>query len=229
MIVGLMQPYLFPYIGYFQLINAVDIYIIYDDVNYIKGGWINRNNILVNSNKQLFSISLENASPNRIINDIVIKDDFKKFRKTIEQSYIKAPFYEEANELIGEILSFSDKRLSAFIQNSIMLINKYLQISTNVLMSSDLKKDNSLKGEAKVISICNLLGATIYVNAIGGMPLYHRDNFLANGIELKFLQTKEIFYKQFKNEFIPFLSIIDVLMFNDIEVIKTFLNKYEFV
>jgi len=229
MIVGLMQPYLFPYIGYFQLINAVDKYVIYDDVNYIKGGWINRNNILVNNNKQLFSISLENASPNRIINDIMIKDDFTKFRKTIEQSYKKAPFFEKTNELISEIVSFNDRHLNSFIQNSILIINKYLEITTTVILSSELKKDNSLKGEAKVISICNLLGASMYINAIGGMSLYQQSNFIEYGIELKFLRTKEIIYKQFKNEFIPFLSIIDVLMFNDIELIKSLLNEYELV
>jgi hypothetical protein len=104
-----------------------------------------------------------------------------------------------------------------------------LEITTTVILSSELKKDNSLKGEAKVISICNLLGASMYINAIGGMSLYQQSNFIEYGIELKFLRTKEIIYKQFKNEFIPFLSIIDVLMFNDIELIKSLLNEYELV
>ena len=111
---GIMQPYFLPYIGYFQLIKAVDKYVIYDDVNYIKKGWINRNNILCNGQAHLFSISLRGASQNKLINEIEISDDFSKFRKMIELSYRKAPYFEEVFKLLNSIIDYPNKNLFSF-------------------------------------------------------------------------------------------------------------------
>ncbi|MCM8813875.1 MAG: WbqC family protein, partial [Candidatus Omnitrophica bacterium] len=93
---GIMQPYIFPYLGYFQLIGAVDKYVIYDDVNYIRSGWINRNYIIVNRRQYLFTICIDHASPFKLINELTIKDDFVKLSKTIELAYKKAPYFTEA-------------------------------------------------------------------------------------------------------------------------------------
>lgn len=215
-----------PYIGYFQLMRAVDKYVIYDDVNYIKGGWINRNNILINSEKRLFTISLDGASPNKKINEIIIKDDFTKFLRSLELSYHKAPYFEQGISLLRDIIKFEDKNLSLFIGNSFRTISNYLDFNTEFLYSSKIEKDNELRAEKKVISICKSLGANEYYNAIGGKELYSKENFETNGLKLHFLKTNQIEYKQFGNVFVPNLSIIDILMFNSKAEINQFLDNY---
>ncbi|MBP1629387.1 MAG: hypothetical protein H6Q15_280 [Bacteroidetes bacterium] len=215
-----------PYIGYFQLMKVVDKYVIYDDVNYIKGGWINRNNILINSEKRLFTIALDGASPNKKINEILIKDDFTKFLRSLELSYHKAPYFEQGISLMRDILKFEDKNLSLFIGNSFRAISNYLDFNTEFLYSSKIEKDNELRAEKKVISICKSLGASEYYNAIGGKELYSKENFETNGLKLHFLKTNQIEYKQFGNVFVPNLSIIDILMFNSKAEINQFLDNY---
>lgn len=230
---GIMQPYFMPYLGYFQLMNFVDKYVVYDDVNFIKGGWINRNNIIISGDKKMFTIRLDKASPNKLINEIDIKDDFSDLEKTLKFNYSKAPYFNDVMALFGEIISFEDKNLSNFIFNSFRLILKYLgNNKTELIMSSSLDKDNNLKGKDKVISICRLLRVEQYVNAIGGQELYDRDEFKENGIDLKFIETKLKEYPQTtKNkDFIPGLSFLDVLMNNSVEDIKSIhLKSYKLI
>ena len=225
---GIMQPYLMPYIGYFQLMKAVDKYVIYNDVNYIKGGWVARNNILINGKKQLFTIRLQGASPNKHFTEILILDDFKKLTKTLELNYSKAPFFQSTMELMDTIFSFPEKRLDLFIKNSFEQILSYLGIKTELILSSDINKDNSLKGKDKVIEICKILHADTYYNAIGGKELYDPEEFNGNGISLHFLKTDEnITYRQMPNmDFVPNLSMIDVLMFNSAEGVNSLLDKF---
>lgn len=227
--VGIMQPYFMPYIGYFQLMKAVDKYIVYDDVNFIKGGWVSRNFILVNGEKKMFTITLKGASPNKSFNEIEIGDNFKKFTKTLQMSYSKAPYFESTMQLIDRIVSYPNKQLALFIANSFREILTYLNINTKIYISSDLHKDCALKGKEKVIHICKLLGADAYYNAIGGQKLYDKEDFENNGISLSFLKTKDINYLQFNNSFIPCLSMIDVLMFNSVDDINNMLDKFELI
>ena len=182
-----MQPYFMPYIGYWQLLAAVDTYVIYDDVNFIKKGWINRNNILVNGAKQLFTISLEGVSQNKLINEILIADDFAKLRKTISMAYCKTPYYKETMELLDHIFAFESKNLAKFLENSIRLVADYLGFDTEIILSSDVEKDNLLKGQNKILEICKKLGADTYYNAIGGQDLYNKEDFEQVGINLKFI------------------------------------------
>ncbi|GHV57691.1 hypothetical protein AGMMS49579_23930 [Spirochaetia bacterium] len=226
---GIMQPYLFPYIGYWQLIKAVDTYVIYDDVSYIVRGWINRNNLLINGEKKLFTISLNGASPNKLINEISIADEFNNFLKMLEHNYSKAPYFEQVMKLIKEIVIYDKSNLALFIANSIKIILAYLYINTKLALSSSLDKDNSLKGRDKILDICKLLDASDYYNAIGGIELYSKEEFMQNNINLYFLKTDFISYKQFRNGFIPGLSIIDVMMFNSPEQINQMLDKYELI
>ena len=226
---GIMQPYFMPYIGYWQLMAAVDTYVIYDDVNFIKKGWINRNNILVNNTKQLFTIALEGASQNKLINEISIADDFVKLRKTIAMAYRKAPYYNDTMELLNDIFAFESKNLAKFLENSIRLMAEYLGFKTEILLSSNLDKDNSLKGQEKILDICKCLNADIYYNAIGGQELYDVDKFKANGIDLYFVKTELNDYQQFNNEFVPGLSIIDVLMFNALDEVKDLIKQYTLI
>lgn len=226
---GIMQPYFMPYLGYWQLMAAVDKYVVYDDVNYIKRCWISRNNILLNKGRYLFTISLNSASQNKLINEISIKDDFVKFTKTLTSAYSKAPYYNNVMALMSDICNYNDLTLSKFIKHSFDVILNYLNVGTELIMSSDLEKNNSLKGQEKIIHICQILQADTYINAIGGRELYNKEEFHNAGVNLYFLQSELPPYKQFNNDFIAGLSIIDVLMFNSPAEVKNMLNKYELI
>jgi len=227
--VGIMQPYFLPYIGYFQLIKAVDVFVLYDDVNFIKGGWINRNFILINGEKHLFTIKLSKASPNKLINEIEIKDTFEDFLKTIKINYRKAPHYEDVLTLIEKIITFKNHNLSVFIINSIKEILLYLDIHTTVLVSSGLQKNHLVKGKDKVIDICKNLGAKVYLNALGGKELYNKDDFLLHEIDLGFVKPEIIPYKQHSYNFVPCLSILDILMFNSVKETNSLLSKFQII
>ena len=229
MTLGIMQPYFMPYIGYWQLMAAVDTYVVYDDVNYIKGGWVARNNILLNGQKHIFTIMLNGASPNKLFNEITIKDDFKKFSRLIESAYRKAPYYAEVTALLDKIYNYEDKSLGAFMLNSFQVVLDYLEIDTKLVLSSTIEKDNDLRGKDKVKHICHLLGADTYYNAIGGQELYDKNDFKADGIDLCFVKTELSLYPQLNNEFVPGLSLIDVLMFNSPTEVKQLLTNYKLV
>lgn len=222
--IGIMQPYFFPYIGYWQLMNAVDKYVIYDDVNYIKGGWINRNQILMSGKPNIINLKMNGASSNKLINEVSVDNNSiwkNKLLKTIEYSYKKAPYFEVVFPIIKDIIFYDEINLAINLANSIKRIAEYLDIKTEFILSSNIEKDNNLKGQDKIIEICKILNASEYYNAIGGLELYSTENFESNGIELKFLRTEFIEYEQFSNEFISNLSIIDVMMFNSkADVIK---------
>lgn len=226
---GIMQPYLFPYIGYFQLISAVDLFVIYDDVNFIKQGWINRNRILMNRREHLFSLRLRDASSFRPINETFIGDNGPKLLKTFRQAYMKAPCFHQAEPLIRKIFENPEKNLARFVSNSITEVCHYLGITTKIVISSEIPKDNSLKGEEKIIDICKLLGASQYINAIGGQELYSSENFAKANITLNFIKSLPIVYDQDSPSFIPWLSIIDIIMFNHTSKINDFLNQWELI
>jgi len=226
---AIMQPYFFPYIGYIQLIDAVDKFVIYDDVNYIRRGWINRNNILCGGRSHLITLQAIGASPNKLIHAVKVGGNQVKLLKTIAQSYGKAPYFSQVYPLLETCLLYEKKELSCFLLKSIQSICTYLGITTELLVSSEIDKNESLKGQKKIIDICKRLDADIYVNAIGGRELYDKESFNEAGIKLLFLETRHISYKQFSSEFIPSLSIIDVMMFNSREDIMNMVRLYNLV
>lgn len=228
---GIMQPYFFPYIGYFQLINAVDEFIVYDDIKFTKKGWINRNKILVNNQPFTFSLSLKKDHDNKMIFERYLSDDFLNNKdyllRLIKENYKKAPFFSETFKLIEDCLLFDNKNLFNFIYNSLKLIKEYLEITTPLINSSSIGNTSNLKAENRVIAICKIRQAKTYINPIGGLILYDKYFFKENGVDLFFIKTKEITYKQFDDTFVPNLSIIDVMMFNSKDEIKKMLNEYE--
>lgn len=230
---GIMQPYFLPYLGYWQLMNAVDTYIVYDDVNYIKGGRINRNTILINREAKNINLILSGATPTKHINEILVNDSLVQKRKIlskIQMAYSKAPNYESVYPILEKIFLQQENNLAKYLYNSFKIVGEYLNIQTKILLSSELKKDSSLKGKDKVISICKLLGADEYYNSVGGMELYDKEEFAANGIKLSFLKMNDdIVYKQFNNEFVPYLSIIDVMMFNSQQECQEMLKRYTLI
>jgi len=226
---GIMQPYFFPYIGYWQLINAVEKYVICDDVNFIKGGWVNRNRILINGESKFINLRMHNASQNKLINQIEVLGNSvynRKLLKTLEIYYKKAPHYKDVFPIIESIIKLDEKNLARYLELSIRRICEYLSISTDFIISSTITKNKDLRCQDKVIEICKILGADEYINAIGGQALYSPLDFAAQGIQLKFLNTGEIRYQQFNNKFVPNLSIIDVMMFNKPEKINEMLDDY---
>jgi hypothetical protein len=231
--VAIMQPYFFPYIGYFQLINAVDKFIIYDDVNYINRGWINRNNILVNGAAHLIQVPLVGASQNKLINEIEIVPDTKwktKLLKTIHQSYVKAPFFNPVYTLVESVLNEETRSISALNLAAIKAVCGYIGIQTEIIPSSSTYTNKHLKGQERILDICKQENVTHYINPIGGITLYDKNYFSDKNIDLFFIQTKAILYKQQQiSTFIPHLSILDVLMNVGKIEINELLNNYELI
>lgn len=229
--VAIMQPYFLAYIGYYQLIQSVDKFVIYDNIEFTKKGWFNRNRILLNGKDKLFTIPLKSDSDYLPVNERYVADSYNKERHKIIQwiknSYKKAPFYQENIQFIENLFNQNNRNLFEFIYFSVNQVCDLLQIETNIIKSSKLEIDHSLKSEDKVIALCNCLNADMYINAIGGKELYSKDRFKQNNIDLKFIRTRKIEYKQFSYEFLPWLSIIDVLMFNGVEKTKNMLYDYD--
>ena len=230
-----MQPYFLPYLPYFQLINSVDKFIIYDDVNYIKSGWINRNNILINQKASMFTVPLIKASSFSKINDLQIDlylFNFwkKKFIKSINQYYSKAPYFNEVFEVINRILIVEDNHtISNFVVKALKEVVNYLQINTIIVESSSIYNNSHLKSYQRVIDICIQESATVYINPIGGLLLYDKFIFKQSSLELSFLKSNNYIYQQFTDDFVPLLSIIDVLMFNSVDSFKFILNNFELI
>ena len=229
--VAIMQPYFFPYIGYFQLIKSADIFVIYDNIKYTKKGWINRNRILQNGVDTLISLPIKNGSDSLHVYEREVSADFdkKKFLNRIKGAYARAPHFSSTYALLEQIISYNDVNLFDFLNNSVTKLCAYLEIDTKIVKSSSIKIDHNLRSQDKVLALCSAVGAKIYINAIGGMELYSKEVFTSNNIELKFIKSNSINYKQFDHEFCPWLSIIDVMMFNDMEFIKASLINYELI
>lgn len=230
--VAIMQPYFFPYLGYFSLIKSADIFVFYDDVKFIKRGWVNRNQFLINGKSHMFTLPIEKASQNKAINELNISNwnEFqKKFLKMLTMSYKRAPFFVEVMNLINTTFSASKHNLAEFLIASINKICLYLKIETITTRSSMLDKNEVDSGQSRIINICKQLNATSYINAIGGIELYDPAIFSRFGIELKFNNFKSMFYSQFDNPFVPYLSILDVLMFNNVQECNLLIDQYELI
>ncbi|WEK69119.1 MAG: WbqC family protein [Candidatus Chryseobacterium colombiense] len=231
---AIMQPYIFPYIGYFQLINSVDNFIFYDDVHYIKKGWINRNQILVNNKAQYFTIPVIKASQNKLINEINIdksSKDYDNILITIKNNYKKAPFYDSVIPIIEDLLQNRNiVTISDLAIQSILKVLEYLEINKKIFISSqDFSESKGIDKADRLIRITKESDAQDYINAIGGTEIYNKDYFNEHKINLLFLKPNNIPYKQFNNKYLPWLSIIDILMFNPPKDILKMLDQYELI
>ena len=230
---GIMQPYLFPYIGYFQLINAVDTFIFYDDVNFIKRGWINRNNILIDGKAHLFSIPLIKASQNKLINETFInyETNWKStLLNTIKSNYSKALYFNDVYKLIEETINKEHQKISELAADSIMACCNYLSIDKNFELSSEeYTSTKGLEKSDRLIKISKLNQAIEYINPLGGKELYCKEHFRENDVKLSFIENRIIEYSQSTNDFVEGLSIIDVLMFNSKEQAKKMLDLYKII
>ncbi|AKD54980.1 WbqC family protein [Spirosoma radiotolerans] len=233
MTLAIMQPYFLPYIGYMQLMDAVDTFILYDDVSFINRGWINRNRLLINGQEHLFTIPLKDASQNKRINEVHLADDPKwrsKLLRTIEQGYRKAPCYQQVMPITEKIINFATDSIADLVYFSLIELNQYLGITTRLVASSSIYSNADLKAQERILDICRQESATRYINPIGGIELYDKPTFEESGIKLNFIKAKPVQYPQFgRSAFVPWLSILDVLMFNDIDTVRVLLGEYELV
>ena len=227
---AIMQPYFLPYIGYFQLINAVDEFVVYDNIQFTKKGWINRNRILVNGKDDFISLPLKKDSDYLDIKDRFLADSWiierKKMLNKIKETYKKAAYFDSVYPVMEKIIMYNESNLFKFVLNSLNLVIEYIGLNTPLIISSTISIDHTLKSEKKVIEICKAKNATNYINPIGGAGLYDKEHFSKEGIKLEFIKANDIIYTQFDKKFLPFLSIIDVMMFNSKEEIKNLLSSF---
>ena len=230
---AIMQPYLFPYIGYFQLINAVDRFVVLDDVNHIKRGWVNRNRILVNGEPHMFTMPLKDASQNRLICEIALSPEAvawrNSFLRTLEFNYRKASEFATVYPLLREIVMFDTGSMVDYIVNTLRRLCGWLGIETEMVWSSRGYEKQGYAGQERILDICRREKTDRYINPIGGVEIYDKELFARHGIRLNFLKSGDISYQQFDGEFVPWLSIIDVMMFNPVPAIRNLLEQYTLV
>lgn len=216
-----MQPYFLPYIGYWQLIAAADSFVVYDNIKYTKKGWMNRNRFLRHGVWDTFSLPLRKDSDFLNVNQRFLADSFDRedLLNRFREAYRKAPEFCSVMPLLEGIIRNPSSNLFDYIFASIQSVCGFLGIRTPLVVSSFIDCDHSLKAAERVQAICKALGADAYVNPLGGMELYSRENFASHGIDLKFLKALPFEYPQSGNQFVPWLSILDVLMFNSKELI----------
>lgn len=228
--IAIMQPYFLPYIGYFQLLAAADKFIVLDDVNYINRGWVNRNRILLNGQAHTFTVPLSGASQNRFICDIKLVNERAwrdKLMRTIQQAYKKAACYPEVSALIESLINYPSLQLDEFLLNSIREIVRYLSLDVEIENTSRVYKNTHLKGQERILDICRQEQADVYINLIGGRDLYDQASFLEQDIQLYFLSPRPVSYPQGQAEHIPWLSILDLLMFNEPPAVRQLLTEMD--
>jgi hypothetical protein len=227
--VAIMQPYFFPYIGYFQLIAASNVFVLHDDVQYIMGGWVNRNRILLNGEDRMITLPVQKAAyvlPINARSYVSSNQGLKHIVNQVKQAYAKAPGYRQVFPLVEELMMFADRNVARFNENLIRRVCDFIGIKTSIITSSSLEKDDSLRGQERVLDICQRVGATDYTNPIGGAKLYRQEAFQSCGITLHFLVAQGEPYRQHGAKWMPFLSIMDVLMFNSAQEVQRLLTKY---
>jgi hypothetical protein len=230
--IAIMQPYFLPYIGYYQLIRAVDVFIIYDNIKYTKKGWINRNRMLQNGKDVLFSLPLKNDSDFLNVCEREVAADFRrdKLLNQFKDAYRNAPYFTQTFPLIEAAICHQDRNLFRFLFYSLVETCRHLGLTTEIRISSDVAIDHELRNQDKVLALCAALGADVYVNSIGGLELYSKESFQERGLELKFLRSDAIAYTQFGDPFVPWLSIIDVLMFNPVDTVCQWISsRYQLI
>ena len=227
MILAIMQPYLFPYIGYYQLAYHSDLFIFYDDVNYIKGGYINRNNILTKNGFQLFTIPIIKASSFKKINELYFQEDTRKILTSISQTYSKAPYFSSIFPLIEKILNDNNRNVANIASRSIIEVFQYIGLKLHHDFSSKINYNRGNSAQEKIYELCKVNNANKYVNAYGGMSLYDKDEFKKRNIELGFINSIPTPYTQINSsEFIKNASMIDILMNCSKDEIINQLNNY---
>ncbi len=214
--VALMQPYFFPYLGYFSLMAAVDVFVVYDNVQYSRPGWINRNRLLRNGAPEWWTATVEDAPHQLDINQRRYQSWPQQRRRLLD--HLRERYRRAANASVGMALVdaalTSDQDNVAHVNAALLThLAKALGLQCDIRMASSMAQDTGLSGEARVLDLCKAFGGTTYVNSPGGMGLYAPSAFAKHGLELRFVEASPAAYPQFDAPFVPALSIVDALMF----------------
>ncbi|AKZ64639.1 WbqC-like protein [Herbaspirillum hiltneri N3] len=229
---AIMQPYFFPYIGYWQLIQAADRFVIYDDVNYINRGWINRNRLLINGEPTLITLPLRQASQNKKICDIDIAPTaewLKKMLRMVEVTYKKAPYFNDVFPVIEGVLTYERSNLADYLAHHLQTMASFMEIETEFVVTSRDYANSQLAAQERIIDIARREQADVYINAQGGKELYDAASFSQVGIDLRFIAMRPLPYPQRGSGFTPYLSIIDALMEVGPKQIRSHLDAYDYV
>jgi len=235
MTLGINQPYFLPYLGIFSLINLVDEFILFDTVQFIRHGWIERNRILKPGfGWQYISVPLIKAKRETIIKDMLINNEIAWQDKLISQLVHykkKAPFYNIVIDLLSLAIYNTFESIVDIDNKLLQDICKYLEIDTPISIFSEMNLNikNAKAPDEWALNICLSYGADHYINQPGGREYFNKEKYENSGIKLNFIQMKDIVYSQKRDYFEPWLSIIDVMMFNDVPTIKNYLNQYELI
>ena len=229
MTVAIMQPYFLPYVGYWQLMAAVDRFVVYDNIQFTKKGWINRNRFLRNGAAAVFTLPVKQGPHTSSVADRSIADDFEPaaLLNPLAAAYRTAPFFDAVFPVIQQVVTAAPRNLFAYLHHSLTVVAQYLGIPTPIVVSSTVDADHGLAAEQRVLALCGALGATRYLNSIGGRDLYSARAFAERGIELKFLRPRLLPYQQYDHPFVAGLSIVDVMMFNSSDAVREMLGAYD--
>ena len=189
--VGIMQPYFFPYTGYFSHMFACDLFVLYDNIQYTKKGWINRNRIFSNGHIVPITIPLAKGRDLLPIFERQLAVDFsgEKILRQLRGAYSQAPGWKEIETLVGSIFQQGHRNLFDFLFESLSSTAQLLEIDTPLIPSSKISLEEGAGGQNRVLGICSALEATVYVNPISGRHLYDPEAFQKQGISLEFISS----------------------------------------
>lgn len=231
--IAIMQPYFLPYIGYWQLMDAADEMILHDNVQFPKGGWVNRNQLLVKDVARIFTLPLRKTSHKTLIGELQLAEHIeqsnRKVLRMIHQNYRRAPYFDAGMGVAESCFGYISRGLLDCIWHSLEVVRAYLNINTPLRLASEVDIDPSLTGQERVLSLCQACGATDYINPIGGMSLYDRETFSSRGIALHFQRVMTGAYPQFGDGFVDRLSVLDEIMFNSPEQLRARLQQVAWV
>jgi hypothetical protein len=229
--IAVMQPYLFPYLGYFQLIAAADVFVLGDDLQYVRSGWVNRNRILHNDEARLITFPLKKDRFELQINQRQLCDHFsdeaERLIRLLTESYEQAPYFAQVMPLVERLIRFPQQNIALYAEHAIREMCAYLHIVTPIMRSSDLILGNPLDKQERIIRIAHTFEATTFITPEGGSVVYDRDHFARNRLLVRFFRMTPVEYRQFRQPFVANLSIIDVLMFNCVEQVQRMLAEYQ--
>ena len=196
---GIMQPYFFPYIGYFQLVNAVDKWVVFDVVQFMRHQWVNRNRILhPESGSQYIIIPKKKHSRETLIKDVAIdnRQDWKnRIIAQLTHYKKKAPFFNETIDLLKDSFFSEESNVESLSKLNVIILNKVcarlnIKFEYEICSEMDLLLDDITYPGAWALKISEQLGATEYINPPGGRDIFIPEKFNEKGIKLKFLVSR---------------------------------------
>lgn len=236
--VGIMQPYFMPYIGYISLLKHCEIFILFDTVQFIRHGWIERNRMLKQNNNWLYiKVPLIKVNSQKtLIKECLIdnQQDWKlKILHQIKHYKNIAPNYNQVEKILMEIFEKDYDNIVSLNKASLEAISTYLGFKKKLQILSEMEL-NIIKPKAPdewALNICKELNLPKihYVNLIGGLNFFNRDKYTKENIEISFHKMNMHCYNQQRDYFESGLSILDLLMFNSVEEINKMLDDYELV